>query len=76
MNFLVELVHLTVVNSISGVSISTITSGITSFSDVVFYSSGSSVVGVATTAHGFKNATYINISGISTIRTFFFRGIL
>ena len=55
-----------VVNSISGVSISTITSGITSFSDVVFYSSGSSVVGVATTAHGFKNATYINISGIST----------
>lgn len=54
-----------VVNSVSGVSISTISSGISSFSDVVFYSSQSSIVGVATTAHGFKDSTYINITGIS-----------
>lgn len=54
------------VDSISGNSISTISSGISSFSDVVFLTQNGRVVGVATTAHGYKDSTYINISGIST----------
>ena len=55
-----------IVDSIAGNTISTITSGISSFSDVIFLTENGRVVGVATTAHGYKDSTFINISGVST----------
>jgi hypothetical protein len=54
------------VSKVSGVGIVSITSGITTFSDVYFLSIPTGIIGIATTAHNFSDQTYVSISGIST----------
>lgn len=54
------------VTEIGGVGISSINSSISLFENVVFTSTETGIVGVATTAHNFSSLTYVNISGIST----------
>lgn len=54
------------VSEVSGVGVVTITSGITTFNDVKFVSTETGVIGIATTAHGFKSQTFVNITGVST----------
>ncbi len=54
------------VSKVSGVGISTISSGITTFYNVKFVSIDSGILGIATTSHNFKSQTFVNISGIST----------
>ena len=54
------------VDRVSGVEVLSINSGVTTFYDVNFVSTSTGILGIATTAHGFKSQTFINISGIST----------
>ena len=54
------------VSKVSGVGIVSITSGITTFTDVYFLSIPTGIIGIATTAHNFSDQTYVSISGIST----------
>jgi hypothetical protein len=54
------------VSEVGGVGISSINATISQFDNVVFTSTETGIVGVATTAHNFSTLTYIDISGIST----------
>jgi hypothetical protein len=54
------------VESVAGVGVNVLSSGITTFTNVTFVSNADGFVGVATTAHNFASQTYVNISGIST----------
>jgi len=52
--------------SISGVAVTSISAGITTFNDIVFVSTQDGIIGIATTTHNFKSQTFVNITGIST----------
>lgn len=54
------------VQEVLGVGITALASETTTFNDVKFLSTETGIVGIATTAHGFKSQTFINISGITT----------
>jgi hypothetical protein len=54
------------VHEVLGVGVTQLSSETTTFNDVKFITTPTGIVGIATTAHGFKSQTFINISGITT----------
>lgn len=54
------------VSKISGVEVNSLTSGISTVNNIVLLTTENGIVGIATTAHGFLDKTFVSITGVSS----------